>query len=168
MKNVYHLLFILLLISCTNHTLEDKTVKNLAGSMSFDSLRWLCANWEMRTPDGILYERWSRENDSVYRGAGYLVSGTDTLFSEKITLEQHAGDLFYIPAVSKQNGGKPVIFRLVSATRGSWIFENPKHDFPQQIIYSHPHPDSLVAVVAGKEKGKARREVFRMGRVAAK
>jgi hypothetical protein len=96
-----------------------------------------------------------------------MVSGTDTLFSEKITLEQQAGHLFYIPAVGNQNGGKPVNFRLVSATRGSWIFENPAHDFPQQIIYLHPHPDSLVAVVAGKEKGKSRQEIFRMARVSA-
>jgi len=167
MKIVNSLLFIILFSACVHHLPEGTTDKNPTAPMSIDSLRWLCANWEMHTPDGILYEKWTRMNDSVFRGTGYLISGTDTLFSEKITLEQQAGNLFYIPAVNNQNGGKPVTFRLTSSTRGSWVFENQAHDFPQQIIYSHPHPDSLVAIVAGKEKGKARQEIFRMARVSS-
>jgi hypothetical protein len=164
MKNLFSLLIVIILGSCMNSTPKDKTDKTFAAPRRIDSLQWLCAKWEMRSPDGILFERWTRENDSLFRGTGYLVSGTDTLFSEQITLEQHAGDLFYIPSVSNQNGGKPVIFRLVSSKNGSWVFENPTHDFPQQIIYAHPHADSLVAVVAGKENGKERREMFRFSK----
>jgi hypothetical protein len=130
--------------------------------VQLDTLQWMTGRWEMQTDGGILSEEWRKINDSVYSGTSFMISGGDTLFSEKISLTRAGNELHYIPVVSGQNDGKPVIFRFTSAQGGQWVFENPAHDFPQQIIYAHPHPDSLVAVIMGNDKGKMRREEFRM------
>lgn len=94
-----------------------------------------------------------------------MVSGDDTLFSEDIRIFQKEHDLFYEPLVKDQNNGQPVLFRLISNVDGIFVFENAGHDFPQRIIYSNPAPDSLSAIIEGKDKGKDRIEEFRMKRV---
>jgi hypothetical protein len=157
MRVLVKIIFFLGCISCMNGNDRGRESR-----VQLDTLQWLAGRWVMETPAGRLSEEWKKTSDSVYSGASFMVSGDDTLFSEKISLIRSGNELHYIPVVSDQNNGKPVVFRLASAQKGRWVFENPAHDFPQQIIYEHPHPDSLVATVAGIDKGKARQEVFRM------
>jgi len=94
----------------------------------------------------------------------FMIKDGDTLFSETIELRQSGDDLFYIPAVSDQNSGRPIPFKLITVQNGEFIFENKEHDFPQQIIYSHTQPDLLVAKIQGEEDGIPRAIVFRMER----
>jgi len=127
------------------------------------NLEWLIGSWVTVTDNGNLYEVWHMESDTLFRGVSFLVSGSDTLFSETITLHQSGDQLFYIPAVSDQNMGRPIHFTLVEAN-GEFVFENREHDFPQRIIYSHPHPDSLIARVEGDDNGTFREVEFRLKR----
>ncbi|UPT68721.1 MAG: DUF6265 family protein [Sphingobacteriales bacterium JAD_PAG50586_3] len=90
--------------------------------------------------------------------------GKDTVFSEQIRMEQHGSDLFYMPTVADQNGGKPVVFKASLHNKKQLIFENPLHDFPQKISYSHPTKDSLVAEISGTEKGQIKSQKFLMVR----
>jgi hypothetical protein len=119
----------------------------------------------MNTGKGTFTETWNRINDTLYLGKSRMIKDNDTLFTERVSLVQRGSEIFYIPEVSNQNDSKPVSFRLISTAHGQWIFENPDHDFPQQIIYSQPYPGSMEAVVAGTDKGKPRQELFLMKRV---
>lgn len=130
-----------------------------------EKAKWLIGEWGSVMPEGSTTETWEAQNDSVYVGRTYFVAGKDTLFSESISIEQRGKDLFYIPVVKGQNGGKPVEFKLTSSTEKRLVFENPTHDFPQKITYTRQSTDSLVAEISGTDKGKAAAERFVMGRM---
>lgn len=93
-------------------------------------------------------------------GHGFFISGKDTVFSEKLELKQVGQDLFYIPTVADQNGGKPVPFKFSGIDKGEYLFVNAEHDFPQRIIYKNPQPDFLSARIEGQKDGKFRKEDF--------
>jgi len=151
-----------LLFSCNSQ--NDKAPKTDSHEL-IQSAEWLIGRWENTDDQGTLSETWKKDSDSSFAGASYYVSGGDTIFSESIRLVEMDGGLHYIPSVSDQNEGKPVDFTLIHTTTNEFIFENRKHDFPQNIRYTLTN-DSLIAVISGKQKGKPHQEVFAMKRSA--
>jgi hypothetical protein len=127
---------------------------------SINKLDWLLGTWKNASSEGTLYEIWNKSSDSVYSGHGFMIVNNDTVFSERISLQQQGSHLYYIPTVKNQNEGKAVSFKLISDVRGEFIFENKEHDFPQRIIYKFLSPDSLYARVEGTDKGTFRKEEF--------
>ncbi len=130
-----------------------------------DKAAWLLGTWEDRSTNGFFTESWVKQNDSLFVGKGSMVMGKDTVFKELLAIKQRGADLFYIPTVADQNGGKPIEFKLTSSTKEQLVFENPAHDFPQKISYTQRGKNALVAEVSGVEKGVARSEKFEMKRV---
>jgi hypothetical protein len=51
---------------------------------------------------------------------------------------------------------------MTKSNENEITFENPKHDFPNKIVYTKITNDSLVAVIYGKKDGKEMRENFPM------
>jgi hypothetical protein len=144
--------------SCNETTQIDKTHPLLK------EMNWLIGAWKNVSADGEFYEIWNSYHDSAYTGIGFMLVKGDTLFSEIISLEARNGELYYIPTVSGQNNGIPVLFKLTSHANGEYVFENEEHDFPQRIIYNNPNPDSLYARVEGTQDGEFRKEEFAMSR----
>lgn len=126
---------------------------------------WLLGVWKSDNPEGIAYEVWHRENDSVFSGRSYMVKGHDTLPQETMTLQQNGNETYYIPIVNGQNNGQPVLFKMMPAAEATLVFENPEHDFPQKITYTKVGEDSLVAAISGKINGETHTEEFPMRRV---
>jgi len=126
---------------------------------------WLLGSWQNKTAKGITAESWKKLNDSTYLGKSYQLRGQDTVSAEHIRLEEHQGNLYYIPTVKNQNEGKPVTFTLSGSSATGLIFENPEHDFPQKISYNLIGRDSLAAEISGLYKGKQRAIKFPMSRV---
>lgn len=126
---------------------------------------WLVGDWQKQSEKGILTEAWRKLDDSTLVGRSYLISEADTLLLESIRLEQRKGKLYYIPTVSDQNRGQPVVFAQTSLTDSVVVFENPKHDFPQIITYSLLVNDSLSAEIAAVVDGNLKARTFRMGKV---
>lgn len=126
--------------------------------------KWMLGTWQNTSPQGTLVEAWQKENDTLFNGYSHFIVGADTVFTEHIRLEQHGSDLFYIPTVANQNNGKPIVFKVSLHDKKQLVFENPLHDFPQKITYTHPTKDSLIAEVSGTEKGKFKSEKFLMVR----
>lgn len=134
--------------------------------LSLERFNWLEGNWSAKNKDGSLsFENWKKLNDSTMVGNSYVLSGKDTLFSEKMSLEERNSNINYIPVVSNQNDGKPVPFELMSFGPGTIIFENTEHDFPTHIQYILINSDSLVAEISGKKKGKKAKEIFPYKRI---
>lgn len=123
--------------------------------------KWLIGKWGQTSPQGTMVESWEIKNDSTFEGATHFIVGTDTVFSETITLEQRGKEVNYIANVSNQNDGKPVAFKMTSANEKKLVFENPAHDFPQKITYELKG-NLLMAEISGKENGKPKTESFPM------
>jgi hypothetical protein len=63
--------------------------------------------------------------------------------------------------------GQPsAVFPVTEYTDSSLVFENPAHDFPQQIRYDRRTADSLHAAVSGMAGGRSRTINFEYGRTA--
>ena len=111
----------------------------------------------------MLSETWAKQNDSTFTGESYYENQGDTVFSEKIRIEEHLDGLFYIPTVSNQNDGKPVSFKLIKSGKSKAVFENKQHEFPQKITYSIAG-DSITAEISGMRNGAPKSEIFVMRR----
>lgn len=128
-------------------------------------VKWVLGNWENISPQGTLRESWEKQNDSTFLGNSYFLKDKDTLFSEKITLQQRGDQLSYVPVVPNQNSGKAISFVMTSVSDKQFVFENPKHDFPQRITYNLIRKDSISAQISGTENGKEKIETFAMNKV---
>jgi hypothetical protein len=142
-----------LAISC-----EKKTYPQL------EQASWLLGNWGHAIPEGRFVEQWVQENDSTYSGESFFIAVKDTSFAEYIKLIEDNGKLKYIVSVKGQNGEKPVPFTLTSASGTQLVFKNPRHDFPDTIIYKKITNDSIVAEITGLQNGRDAVEVFPMAR----
>jgi hypothetical protein len=151
-KAIISLVILLSIISCQKSKVVSKIVV----------ADWLLGNWENKSPNGNLFESWKKVNDSLFIGESYFIKGKDTLHFEKIQMKQKGEALFYIATVKGQNNDKPVTFKYNDTIQKLLIFENPKHDFPQKIMYSQITKDSIVIQISGIQQGKPSSERFSM------
>lgn len=92
--------------------------------------------WEMSKPNGSYrLETWAAKDRTTMSGKGLKLVGKDTTLLESIQLYADHKDVWYVPTVTNQNDGAPVVFKMVSSTSHQFVFENPQHDFPQRIVY---------------------------------
>lgn len=155
MKNVVILAVVVVFIACQN-----KSEKNFD---ELEKMSWLVGEWEKKMPDGILTETWTKANDSTFTGKTLFIRDKDTLHSEEIVLTQKGETLLYIPTVKGQNDNKPVEFKITeSKIENEFAFENPKHDYPQKIVYKKVNETNLVATISGKQQGKSSSESYPM------
>jgi hypothetical protein len=145
MKKAALILVILLLFASCG---KSKEISKIVGK------DWLLGKWENKSDEGNLLEIWTKTNDSIYIGESYFIKEKDTLHSEKIQLKQKGEDLFYIPTVKGQNNDKPVTFIFKDTIGKKLVFENPKHDYPQKIIYSQLSKDRMIILISGIQQGK--------------
>ena len=123
---------------------------------------WLLGNWENKSDEGDLLETWKKVNDSLYDGESYFIKGKDTLHFEKIQMKQKGEALYYIATIKGQNNDKPVTFKHNDTIEKQLVFENPKHDYPQRIVYSQMTKDSIIIQISGIQQGKPSSERFSM------
>lgn len=98
---------------------------------------WLSGTWEMyRSAGGTRLEIWTPFNDESIVGRGLIVNASDTTMLEQIQLVYRDKEFYYIATVPDQNNGNPIEFKLVKTEGTVYTFENPKHDFPQRIVYT--------------------------------
>jgi len=155
-------IFMIAAVSCKKQTVIEKTEQSEKQFSELEKANWFLGRWENNSDEGNLSESWKKLNDSTFFGESYFVIKSDTVFAEHVSLEQRNGKLSYVVTVPNQNDEKPVAFELTSAEGNSLVFENPKHDYPNKIIYNHVGTDSLVAEIRGLKKGKEKNEFFRM------
>lgn len=148
------------LLSAACHTSPPKSA-----DADLSQVEWLLGEWQAVMPDGILVESWSRKDETAFSGRGFFIAGQDTFPAETMTLQKSGKTLQYVPVVKGQNEGKAVVFTLTSVTKDQVVFENPAHDFPQKITYTHISKDSLRAEISGKIKGETRTEGVGMRKI---
>lgn len=108
--------------------------------------------WKIEKDSTIHIESWQKVNDTLFTGEGCMMKDSDTLFFEKLKLICKSDSVFYIPAVSDQNSGQDVLFKLTSLKQNEFIFENREHDFPQRITYQF-RSDTMCVWVEGNDNG---------------
>lgn len=141
---------ILLIISssCVNNKSNRKTEKKEKVVLK-ENLDWLLGKWE-RTNDEEgkqTFENWRKINDLEYKGFGWTVQNSDTIFQEKIKLTK-TKDSWIFGVISPEEANY-TNFKVIQISKESFICENPEIDFPNKIKY-WKDGKQIKALVSGK------------------
>jgi hypothetical protein len=127
-------------------------------NISLSDFSFLQGKWSVSADSLEYFEEWLPANDLVMQGKGGELRGRDTVFFETIKIEQRGTDFFYI--VTGIDNDLPVYFKFTGFKNDSIVFENPRHDFPQRIIYFRLSVNSIFACIDGLDAGKYSRIEF--------
>jgi hypothetical protein len=115
-------------------------------------LDWLAGCWEMKDPKRGLQitEMWMRPAGDAMIGVGRTLKTGKLVDFEFLRIVETASGLAYI---SRPSGNKEdTSFPLKSSTNREVVFENPRHDFPQRILYTRSG-EKLTARIEGTKDG---------------
>lgn len=134
-----------------------------APRVSIESVGWLQGCWQSGSADPVVEEYWMPPRAKSMLGMGRTVRGGTLAEYESVLIQEQDGRLAYRAQPSGQPGA---VFLASTATDSEVVFENPQHDFPQQVGYRRDGADGLVGWIAGTRGGQPRRVEFPYRRVA--
>ena len=127
------------------------------------AMAWLAGTWSFERNGRVVTERWTEPSGGMMIGTSQTVANGRTVGYEFIVIRADAaGNLLYI---AKPSGQAETTFKLVRCSEGEVMFENPTHDYPQQVSYALKDDGTLLAAIDGTKSGKARRVEFPYRRV---
>ena len=122
-----------------------------AAKPTLDSLAWMAGSWS-GTDRGIeMEEHWTAPKGNSMIGMHRDVANGKTRLFEFLRIEQRGEEIVYLSMPNGRSPATPFPLKEVAGTRV--VFENPKHDFPQRIIYWKDGAD-LRARIEGTMNGK--------------
>ncbi len=132
-----------------------------AQSTGIQRAKWLQGCWELSTPARDVEEIWTRPKGGSMIGVSRTIRDGKLTEYEMIVLREQGDQLAY---VAHPSGQAPATFLSTRVAATELVFENPAHDFPQQIGY-RLDGDTLLAWISGSQNGKTRRAEFPYKRV---
>ncbi len=123
-------------------------------------LTWLSGAWVgKRTSGATNEERWSPPLGGAMLAISRSVNTSGRMFAfEYLRIVEREGSLVYI---AQPGGAKPTEFTLTELTKTRATFENPRHDYPQRIVYELSAEGSLTATIGFLKGGTPRRFDFK-------
>jgi hypothetical protein len=118
-----------------------------------DQLAWMAGHWSAERGSRTVEEHWMKPSGGTMIGMGRTVSNGKAVEFEFLQIKQEGEEIHY---VARPNGSAPTSFKLVKLTEAEAVFENPKHDFPQRVLYRKQADGSVSARIEGEVNGKAR------------
>ena len=120
-------------------------------------LAWLAGAWVGTRGKSSIEERWSPPGGGAMLGVSRTVRGDKMTAFEFLRIVERDGGLVY----KAQPGGKPpteFVLTELSGTRA--VFENPRHDSPQRIVYELSAEGQLSASIGDAKGGSSQRFEF--------
>jgi hypothetical protein len=122
-------------------------------------MAWLTGPWVGKTSKSSIEERWSPPLGGAMLGVSRTVSvsrGSMVAF-EYLRIVERDGGLVYI---AQPGGRPPTEFVLTELNTKRAVFENPRHDFPQRIVYELSDDGALSASIGFAKGGRPQRFEF--------
>ena len=133
---------------------QDKKLK-------FEDISWLSGCWKTKEGSpGDTFEIWTKAVGNMMLGIGTDVKNGKVTSHEYMHIEAlDNGDLVFTSHSSDKDEKS---FTLTSTNERNLVFENPKYDFPQRVIYRREKDGSLEARVDGTVDGEKRAKLLPM------
>jgi hypothetical protein len=112
--------------------------------------------WKTSSGSSSFTETWTKTNTQLWSGTGTWRENDSISYEEKLSLRYNGKDCVYSALAPDQNNEQSVDFMLSLFTDSTWVFVNPKHDFPNKIEYQLLSSRMMKVDVTGIEKGKPR------------
>jgi hypothetical protein len=139
------------------------SVKTAQGQLE-EKVSWLIGDWHLVSAKGRQTEVWKKQDDTVYTGVGFFITGKDTTSFETLKIAEQADGIVYQALVKGQNAGEWVSFNMAEAAANELKFVNPGHDYPQEILYTHVSNQYMVIRISGLVNGKMKSKEYPMMR----
>lgn len=110
-----------------------------------EALGWMAGTWRGEADGAAMEVTWMAPAGGMLVGMHRDVFGPDRAFFEFLRIEEDDVDVVYR---ASPRGAPPVAFRLVECGPRRAVFENPRHDHPQRIVYAR-EGDRLTARIEG-------------------
>lgn len=130
---------------------------------TIESFNWLAGCWGSAEKGAEQStEHWLRPAGGMMMGMGRTTKDGKVVSYEFTRIYQEPnGDIFFSAKLPKQN---EVAFKLLKWADGTFVFENPAHEFPQRVIYRRQKNGDLAARIEGKMNGNEMSMDFPMKR----
>ena len=129
-----------------------------AAKPTLNDISWMSGSWSGPTGAVEMEEHWTAPKGNSMIGVHRDVAKGRTTSFEFLRIEQQGDQIVYLSMPNGRSPATPFPLKELSSTRV--VFENPKHDFPQRIIYWKDGAD-LRARIEGTENGKTAGEEWR-------
>lgn len=118
---------------------------------TINDVNWIAGNWVASRPTGSTFEeRWTAPKGGAMLATSQSVNASGRMFAfEFLRIVERNGGLVYI---AQPNGAAPTEFTLTELTTKRAVFDNPRHDYPQRIVYELRADGGLTAST-GQLKG---------------
>lgn len=113
----------------------------------FKSLDWIIGQWNRTNvkPGSTASESWEKISDTVFKGIGVSMKGSDTTFVEHLRIEIKSDKIYYVADV--RENATPTYFELTEVSVNGFTSQNLKHDFPKVISYMLKN-EKLTAIIS--------------------
>lgn len=160
-KILYSAIVILCLTSCKD---KEFNVSQQEKQRPLAQFNWLLGDWYNETGEEVGTEIWRKKNDSTIVGMSFIQMEMDTVFAEKIILQQNKDGITFTVSGVIPPEGSTVAFNYLPSEKEAFVFENKQNTFPQRIYYSNPVKDSIHAWIEGEINGQVREVHFSYNR----
>ena len=117
---------------------------------------WLQGCWELTSPGRSVEESWTAAKGGSMIGVSRTIRDGKTTAYEMVVMREEGERLAYEAYPSDQD---PATFLSTRISESELVFENPEHDFPQEVGYRRSG-NGLLAWIRGTQDGKDRRIEF--------
>lgn len=140
-------------IALYRHPMDIPLPEPAAGTIS--DMAWLAGAWTGTKRRSSLEERWSPPLGGAMLGVSRTVLRDSMIGFEYLRIVERDDSLVYI---AQPGGAPPTEFVLTEMGETRAVFENPRHDFPQRIVYELSAEGGLNASIGFATGGRP--EVF--------
>lgn len=120
-------------------------------------MQWLAGTWIGDGGEKSTDERWSPPLGGAMLGMSRTVSRGKMVAFEYLRIVERDGSLVY---VAQPGGRSPTEFVLTELDTNGAVFVNPRHDYPQRIVYKLSDAGALTASIGFAKGGSPRRFEF--------
>lgn len=121
-------------------------------------MAWLAGAWVGTRGAASIEERWSAPLGGAMLAVSRTVSREKMVAFEFLRVVERDSGLVYI---AQPNGAPPTEFGLTELNAKRAVFENPRHDSPQRIVYEHSAEGGLSASISFAKGGRPQRFEFK-------
>ncbi len=129
--------------------------------LKLEDVAWLSGCWKAKEESPYHnFEIWTKAVGNMMLGIGTEMKNGKVASYESMRIEAlDNGDLVFSAKPSDKDEKS---FTLTSTNERNLVFENPKYDFPQNVIYRREKDGSLEARVDGTVNGEKRAKLLPM------
>lgn len=120
-------------------------------------IAWLSGAWVGTRGSSSVEERWAPPRGGAMLGTSSTVKGERLTAFEYLRVLERDGGLVY---VAQPNGGSSTEFVLTALDTTRAVFDNPRHDYPQRIVYELSADGALSASIGFLHGGRPTRFDF--------